>query len=145
MLALAGINALGLALFLGLYVAGALRWLSHGAFLVGVVVLVGAVTALWVHVEARGAATRGVLERIGRAAVALVLVVVVGPVAVLMPLFALDAQLPAEATMGHVISRTMVILLVSIALVVLCNLGGSIALAVRALCARIGPSGPSVR
>ena len=107
--------------------------------------LVGAVTALWVHVEARGAATRGVLERIGRAAVALVLVVVVGPVAVLMPLFALDAQLPAEATMGHVISRTMVILLVSIALVVLCNLGGSIALAVRALCARIGPSGPSVR
>ena len=137
MLALAGINALGRALFLALDVAAALRWLSQGAFLAGVVVLLGGVTALWVHVEDRGARARSVLERIGRAAVALVVVVALGPIAVLTPLFALDAQLPAEAAVDHVISRTMVLLLVSLGLVVACNLGGAIAQTVRAIRVRI--------
>ena len=141
MLALAGINTLGLALFVGWYMAAALRWLSHGAFLAGMVVLFGVVTALWVRVEDRGAASRGLLERIGRASVALLLVVVLGPVAVLMPLFALDAQLPAEAAMDHLISRTMVLLLVSVALVVLCNMGGAIAQTVRTLRARLARPG----
>jgi hypothetical protein len=145
MLALAAINAFGLALFAGWYVAGGLRWLSHGAFLAGVVVLFGVVTALWVRVEGRHAGPRGVLERIGRAAVALLLVVVLGPIAVLMPLFALDAQLPAEAEMGHVISRTMVLLLMSIALVVVSNVVGAFAQAVRTLRARIVRRSPRPR
>ena len=137
MAALAGINALGLAVFLSLYVAAALRWLSYGAFLTGAVVLLGGVTALWVHVEDRGGRARSVLERIGRAAFALVLVVALGPIAVLMPLFALNAQLPPEASLEHVISRTMVLLLVSLGLVVACNLVGAMAQAVRSICARV--------
>jgi hypothetical protein len=133
MLALAGINALGLALFLGLYVAAGLRWLSQGAFVAGVVMLVGAITALWARVEAQVAGGRGILERIGRAALALLLVVAVGPIAVLMPLFALDAKLPTEASVGHLISRAMVLLLISTMLVVLCNAGGAIVQAVMVL------------
>ena len=142
MLALAGINALGLALFVAVYVGAALRWLSHGAFLAAVVVVLGALTALWVRVEGRGAGTRGPLERIGRAAAALLLVVALGPIAVLMPLFALDAQLPPEAGLAHTISRTMVLLLVSIALVVVCNVGGVLVQMVVAMRARIARRGP---
>lgn len=141
MLALAAVNALGLALFAGLYVAAGLRWLSHGAFLAGVAVFFGAVTALWVHLEGRGAGRRGVLERIGRAAAALLLVGALGPIAVLMPLFLLDAQLPREAAMDHVISRTMVLLLISIALVAMCNLAGGIVRAAVVLRARVAGRG----
>jgi hypothetical protein len=142
MLALAGINALGLALFVGVYAGAALRWLSHGAFLAALVMLLGAVTALWVRVEGRGAGVRGPLERIGRAAIALLLVVALGPIAVLMPLFALDTQLPPEARLTHLISRTMVLLLVSIALVTLCNVGGALAQVVLALRTRLVRRGP---
>jgi hypothetical protein len=137
MLALAGINALGLVVFLGLYLAAGLRWLSHGAFVAGLVMLLGAVTALWVRVEGQGAGARGILERIGRAALALLLVVALAPIGLLMPLFALDAKLPAEAGVEHVISRAMVLLLVSIVLVALCNVGGAIVQAARALRSRV--------
>ena len=141
MLALAGINALGLALFVGAYAGAALRWLSHGAFLAALIMLLGVVTALWVRVEGRGAGARGHLERIGRAAAALLIVVALGPIAVLMPLFLLDTQLPPEAGLTHVISRTMVLLLVSIALVTLCNLGGALVRVVLAVGARLGRRG----
>ena len=141
MVSLAGINALGLALFFGLYVAAGLRWFSQGAFVAGVVVLVGAITALWARVERQGAIGRGVLERIGRAMLALLLVVALGPIAVLMPLFALDAQLPSEAGFDHLISRAMVLLLISTMLVVLCNASGAIVQAVMALRGRPARTG----
>lgn len=143
MLALAGINALGLALFVGVYTGAALRWLSHGAFLAALVMLLGAVTALWVRVEGRGAGARGPFERIGRAMAALLLVVALGPIALLMPLFALDTQLPPEAGLTHVISRTMVLLLVSVALVILCNVIGALAQVLIALRGRIARRGSS--
>jgi hypothetical protein len=141
MLALAGVNALGLLLFLGLYVAGGLRWLSEGAFLAGIVVLVGAITALWARVEGQMAGGRGIVERIGRAMLALLFVAALGPIAVLMPLFALDTQLPTEAGVGHLTSRAMVLLLISTILVLLCNAGGAIVQAVRALRARTARTG----
>lgn len=126
MLALAGINALGLVLFGATYGAAALRWLSQGAFLTSVIVLVGAVTALWVRTERRGRGARGPIERMGRAVGGFALVAILAPVLSLTPLFAVQHQLPEEAGADHLISRIMVVLLASIALVAVCNMAGAL-------------------
>jgi hypothetical protein len=125
-LSLAGINVVGLALFAAAYVAAALRWLSQGAFVASVVVLVGAVTALWVRTERQAAGGRGPIDRLGRAVGGFALVAILGPVGLLTPLFALQGQLPQETGADHVISRIMVLLLASLALVALCNLAGAL-------------------
>ena len=143
MLVLAAINSLGVALFAGAYGAAALRWLSQGAFLASLVVAFGLTVALWVRIERRGSLTRSPLERTGRAAAALVLTVVLVPIAVLTPFFALQSQLPPEAGADHVAGRIMVILIAALALVALANFSGGTYLMVSALGARLrGRSGP---
>jgi hypothetical protein len=142
-LALAAINALGVALFAGAYGAAALRWLSQGAFLASLVVAFGMTVALWVRIERRGGLTRSPLERMGRAAAAFVLTVVLVPIAVLTPFFAVQSQLPPEAGADHLIGRIMVLLIAALALVALANLSGGTYLVVSALGARLrGRSGP---
>lgn len=143
MLVLAAINALGVALFAGAYGAAALRWLSQGAFLASLVVAFGMTVALWVRIERRGSLTRSPLERMGRAAAALALTVVLVPIAVLTPFFAVQSQLPPEAGADHLIGRIMVLLIAALALVALANLSGGTYLVVSALGARLrGRSGP---
>ena len=143
MLVLAAINALGVALFAGAYGAAALRWLSQGAFLASLVVAFGMTVALWVRIERRGSLTRSPLERMGRAAAALVLTVVLVPIAVLTPFFAVQSRLPPEAGADHLIGRIMVLLLAALALVALANLSGGTYLVVSDLGARLrGRSGP---
>ena len=145
MLVLAAVNALGVALFAGAYGAAALRWLSQGAFLASLVVAFGVTVALWLRVERRGSPTRSPLERMGRAAAALVLAVVLIPIAVLTPFFAVQSQLPPEAGADHLIGRMMVLLIAALALVALANLSGGTYLVVSALGARLrGRSGPPI-
>jgi hypothetical protein len=142
-LILAAINALGVALFASAYGAAAVRWLSQGAFLASLVVAFGATVALWVRLERRGGVARSPHERIGRAAAALALTVVLIPIAVLTPFFVVQSQLPPEVGADHVTSRIMVLLIAAIALVALANLSGGIYVAVSALGARLrGRSGP---
>ena len=143
MLVLAAINALGVTLFASAYGAAAFRWLSQGGFLASLVVAFGVIVALWVRGERRGGAARSPLERTGRAAAALVLTVVLVPIAVLTPFFAVQSQLPPEAGADHLIGRIMVLLITALALVALANLSGGAYLVLSALGARIrGRSGP---
>ena len=143
MLVLAAINALGVGLFVGAYGAAALRWLSQGAFLASLVLAFGVTVALWVRIERRGSLTKSPLERTGRAAFALVLTVVLAPIAVLTPFFAVRPQLPPEAGADHLVGRIMVLLITALALVTLANLSGATYLVLSALAARLrGRSGP---
>ena len=143
-LALAALDGLAELAFAAAYGAGAPRLLRQGAFLIALAVVFGAAAAIWVRTK-RAAARRGdAIARIGRIAVALLAAVVVGPVAVLMPLFALQAQLPPEAGLDHVIARTMVVLLAAAALVALVNLAGGCVIAASALVRRLR-SGPRLQ
>jgi hypothetical protein len=136
MLALAVVNGMAMAAFAAIYGAGALRALSRPAFLAALlVVFVGAVL-LWVRVEGQRARGADVVSRIGRGAAGLVLAVLGLPVLVLMPLFALQPHLPADAGLDHVIARTMVLLLIALALLVLVNLVGALVIGGTALARR---------
>jgi hypothetical protein len=121
---LAAINAAGAFVFGLVYAAAALRILNQAAFLVALVVLFGAVTALWVHVEHSRGRARDPLSRLGCIVGALALTVLAVPGLILMPLFALKQSLPAEAGIDEVIRPILVLLLVSLALVVSMNLAG---------------------
>ena len=124
MLQLAGINLIGAIVFFSIYSAAGGRRLSHGAFLASLVVFFGALTALWLRVEGSRAAGRDAVSRIGRAAAALVVVVLGLPMLVLTPLFALQEALPSEAGFQDVTRPVMVLLLISLALVVAVNVAG---------------------
>jgi hypothetical protein len=123
-LALAGVNAIAVLLFSGAYVAAGAQLLSQGAFLAALVVLFVAATALWIRTEQHGARGRDVVGRIGRIAVGLVIAAIAVPGLALMPLFALQQQLPEEAGVAGVIPGVMVILLASLVLVALVNVAG---------------------
>jgi hypothetical protein len=75
-------------------------------------------------VEGSRAGGRDAVSRIGRAAAALVVVVLGLPVLVLAPLFALQETLPPEVGFHDVTRPVMVLLLISLALVVAVNLAG---------------------
>lgn len=124
MLALAAADVAGAVVFALLYAAGAARWLTQPAFLAALVVFFVAVSACWVRVERNRGAGRGALGRIGRAAGGLALTVVGLPGLVLVPLFALQQNVPPEAGVEHVIRPAMVLLLISLALVGLVNVVG---------------------
>ena len=124
MLRLAGINLIGAVVFFSIYAAAGGRRLSQGAFLASLVVFFGALTALWLRVEGSRAGGRDAVSRIGRAAAALVVVVLGLPVLVLAPLFALQETLPPEVGFHDVTRPVMVLLLISLALVVAVNLAG---------------------
>ena len=136
MLALAAVNALSVVGFGALYAAAALRALSQGAFVAALLVAFGAAAALWVRTERAGARSRDPVARVGRIAFALLLAVVAVPVATLMPLFALQAQLPPEADLDTLTARIMVLLLAAVALAALVNLAGACVIAASALAGR---------
>lgn len=124
MLALAGINALAILLFAGAYALAAAHLLSQGAFLAALVVLFGASTALWVRTERGTMRGRDPLSRIGRIAVGFLIAAIAVPGLVLMPLFSLREQLPAEAGLDQLLPGVMVLLLASLALGALSNVAG---------------------
>ena len=125
MLALAATNVVGVVLFAALYATAGARLMPQVAFVACLLVIFVLVTTLWVRVEARHRALEP-LRRIGRAAAALVLVMVATPIAILMPAFWLHSQLPADADFTRHLGPIMVLVLVSLALVVLANLVGSV-------------------
>lgn len=137
MLVLAGIDALGAALFAIAHGAGAQGILSPLALLAALVVCFVAVTALWVRVEGAPNKPGGALGHLGRMAASFVLVAIGVPGLVLMPLFALQQQLPSTAGMEAAIAPTMVILLKALALVALANVVGTVWLAGSAVARRL--------
>lgn len=125
MLRLAALDALSALLFGAVYGAGALRWLSQGAFLVALGFLFVGLTALWVRTERLAGHARRPPARAGRALLALAAVLAGFPALVLMPLFAVQTELPPEAGADRVISGAMVLLLASTLLVALMNVAGA--------------------
>lgn len=124
MLPLAGINTVAVLLFAGAYGAAATHLLSQGAFLATLVVLFVALTAMWIRIERSGTRSQDPLSRLGRIVVGFLVVVIAVPGLTLMPLFALQGQLPREVGVGEVIPGVMVILLASLALGALVNVAG---------------------
>ena len=131
MLALAGMNALTASGCVLIYWAAGSRRLTQGAFLVSLVVFFVAMTALWVRVERSGSGGRDGLSRLGRGAIALVLVVVGLPAVVLAPLFALQDAVPT-AGLTDLIRPVMVLLLIALAFMLAVNVAGLGVLAVSA-------------
>ena len=136
MLALAAANFVGMILFAAVYAAAGVRWLSQPAFIACVVVIFVLVTVLWTRTEARHRHLDP-LRRLGRGVIGLVLIVLGVPALVLLPLSKLDTLLPPDVGLDRVTAPTMAILLVSLALVVLVNVIGASAIAVRAFAGRL--------
>ena len=137
MLRLAAINAGGGLVFAAIYAAAGARLLTQAAFLAALVVFFGALTAIWVRAERSQKRDRDALSRIGRAGAGLLVVAIGLPGIVLVPLFALQEALPAEAGFQDVIRPVMVLLLISLTLVVALNVAGLGVLAGRALWVRL--------
>jgi ABC-type amino acid transport system permease subunit len=135
MLALASANAVSVILFGTLYIVAGLDYLSQEAFLVCLALLFVLITALWVRVEAR---QRGLepVQRLGRVAAGLVLVVIAVPIAVLMPVFSLDQQLPIDVGLHVQRGPIMALIFIALVLTLVVNVLGGIAIAVRAAVAR---------
>lgn len=133
MLVLGGLNALGIAVFGLIYAAAAKRLLTQGAFLTGLVVCFVGLTALWVRTERSRGPGRDALSRAGRISAGLVLATVAVPGVILMPLFFLNEHLPAEAGLAEMLGPVMFILLAALALVLLVNVAGVLALGVSAM------------
>jgi hypothetical protein len=132
MLALVAANVVGVVLFGTVYALAGARFMSQSAFLACLLLIFLLVTSLWVRVEARH---RGLdpIRRLGRAAAGLVVVILAVPVAVLWPAFWLDTQLPPEADFTRHLAPVMTLVLISLGLVVLANLVGSVVACVRGL------------
>jgi hypothetical protein len=134
-LALAGANAVAVILIGTLYAMAGTRYLSQWAFLGCLPVLLGLMTLLWVRVEERHRALDPI-RRFGRIAAGLVLVVVVTPPAVLMPVFWLDQQLPAEAGFTRMVGPIMALTLIALAFTAVVNVVGGLVVAGRGLARR---------
>jgi hypothetical protein len=134
-LALAAANAVGVVLFGTLYAVAGARRLSQGAFVACLGVLFALMTALWVRTETRQHALQP-LRRVGRVVIGLVIVLLVTPAVVLMPLFWLDEQLPREVGLHDAQGSVMALLLITLVLVVLVNVAGSLVVTGRAALTR---------
>lgn len=136
MLALAAVNAMSVLVFGALYAAAAVRALPEGAFPLALVAAFGAAAALWLRAERARPRGRDPIARVGRIAAALLLAVVAIPVGALMPLFALQTQLPPEAQLDSLIARVMVLLLAAVTLTALVNVAGACVVVARAVADR---------
>jgi hypothetical protein len=134
-LALAAADLVGVVLFAAVYAAAGARWLSQTAFVACLLLLFALVTGLWVRTEARHRALAP-LQRVGRIVAGLIIVGLAVPALVLLPLSKLETVLPHQAGLDRVTAPAMALLLVSLALVVLVNVVGSVVIAGRALAAR---------
>ena len=135
MLPLAAADAVGVVLFGFLYAVAGADLLPQGVFVSCLLLLFVLVTTLWMQAEARNQQLPA-LRRAGRVVIGLVVVVIATPALVLMPLFWLDTQLPPEAGLHPKLAPVMTILLISLALVLMANLAGSMVVAARAAYAR---------
>ena len=135
MLVLAAANLLGVALFGTLYVVAGLRYMSQAAFLACLVVLFALVTALWLRVERQHRHLQPT-GRVGRVVAGLVAVLIAVPIAVLAPVFWLDAQLPVEAGLHTRRGAVMVVVLIALVLTLLVNVAGGVVIAARFVVAR---------
>jgi hypothetical protein len=133
-LALAAANAVGVVLFGTLYAVAGTRVLPQPAFLVCLVVLFALMTGVWVRTEARHRGLDAV-RRLGRIVLGLGIVVIATPVAVLGPMFWLDELLPAEAGLRAARGGIMALVLITLVLVVLVNVAGSLVTVGRAVLA----------
>jgi hypothetical protein len=134
-------NAVGVVLFGALYAVAGAGLLSQAGFLTCLGVLFVLVTGLWVRTESRHRALEP-LRRLGRVAIGLATVVIGMPVLVLMPLFWLDTQLPADAGLNRLLAPIMTLVLVSLVLVALVNVAGAVVAVGAAL---LGRSGTALR
>lgn len=141
MFALTVTNAVGVVLFGALYAVAGAGLLSQAGFLTCLGVLFVLVTGLWVRTESRHRALEP-LRRLGRVAIGLATVVIGMPVLVLMPLFWLDTQLPADAGLNRLLAPIMTLVLVSLVLVALVNVAGAVVAVGAAL---LGRSGTALR
>src|SRR5262245_38237797 len=137
-LALAATNAVGVVLFGTLYAVAGARALPHLAFLACLILLFALMTGLWIRTEARHRHL-GALHRIGRVVGGLLAVIVVTPAAVLAPLFWLDEQLPREVGLHAARGGIMALVLITLVLVVLVNITGSLVVTGRAAFGRRAP------
>jgi hypothetical protein len=132
MLALAAANAVGVVLFGTLYAVAGANLLSQVAFLACLAILFALVVAFWVRTESRHRHL-DVLSRVGNAAGGLALVAVTIPTVVLLPLFWLDTQVPAQAGLNPMLAPIMAVVLISLALVAVVNVLGTVVIVVRTL------------
>jgi hypothetical protein len=137
MAALAATNAVGVVLFGTLYALAGARRLPQAAFVACFLIVFVLVTALWVRTEARHRALHP-LRRLGRAVLGLVAVIVVTPAAVLMPLLWLKDVLQPDPGLASAQGPIMALVLISLVLVVLTNVAGTLIIAGRAALARGG-------
>jgi hypothetical protein len=131
-LGLVAVNALGAVAFAGLYAAAGAAQIAPAALLSALLVVFVGVTAMWVRVEHRSRALDPI-RRVGRGAIGFVTVLIGLPVAVLMPLFWLESQLPLEAVPGLHLGPIMALLLVALALVAAANAAGTVVAVVLAV------------
>ena len=124
MLVLAAANAVGVILFGALYAVAGANLMSQQAYLACLALIFGGVTVLWVRVERRHRDVPA-LSRVGRAAVALVAILVATPMFVLTPLFWIGPRLPAEVGVDRVAAALMALTLVALVLIVLVNMVGA--------------------
>jgi hypothetical protein len=137
MLALGLANLVGAVLFAAIYAAAGARYLSQGAFVTCLVLMFGLATTLWIRTESRHAAL-GFVARVGRAALALIAILVVVPVAALLPFFWLESALPPEAGMEGVLAPVMALVLIALALVAAMNVVGGLVQGGYAIARRLG-------
>jgi hypothetical protein len=133
-LALAATNVIGALLFAAVYATAGARLLSQSGFLACLLVMFTLVTVLWVRVEARHRALEP-LRRIGRVAAGFAVVLLAVPGLLLVPAFWLDSQLPPEAGFRPYLAPLMTLTLISLVLVGVVNIVGSLIAVARGLVA----------
>jgi hypothetical protein len=137
-LTLAAANAVGVVLFGTLYAVAGAGVLPQPVFLVCLVVLFALMTGVWVRTESRHRGLDAV-RRLGRIVLGLGIVVIATPVTVLGPMFWLDELLPAEAGLRAARGGIMALVLITLVVVLLMNVMGSLVAVGRAVLARRSP------
>jgi ABC-type amino acid transport system permease subunit len=140
-LTLASANAVSVLLLGTLCVLRLSGRLGIAAFLGCLVIVFILATVLWVWTERRHRQLP-LLRRAARVIVALLVVVILAPMAVLTPLFWLDAQLPPQAEFHRPLGFVMAGMLMALVLAVLVNAVGAVVIALRGLTGR-GHAAPS--
>jgi hypothetical protein len=130
LLALAATNFACTLVLAGLFALGATGRLSPVAYQVGLIGLGALAVALWARVEQTFGRGHGAFRRIATAAAALPIAIVATPALVLMPLFALEGQMPAEAGFRPVVAVALESLRAGVSLLVALNLLAAVVVAI---------------
>jgi hypothetical protein len=123
--ALAAIDLCAALAFALVYAAAGGRWLGQAAFLASLVVVFAAAAAVWARTERTRGGPRDVLSRVGRAVLALAVVVLGLPALVLAPLVSLERALPPTAGMTDVLRPALILLLICLAWTAAVNVAGA--------------------